>query len=283
MKDSLEDKKNYQNKDQENGLGIVSNGYDLKIYKYSNGTYKIIRYSKPIIRNIEKTEEDEITSNDTIPEKLERDSNGLIREDNLNRSYWHLVEMALENAPHFKTFWTLTFAENITDLTIANKHFNSFIQAVKHHYPQFMYLCVPEFQKRGAVHYHLMTNLTTNEQLVIEKQKGKKNMFNIKQWKHGFTSVFDLNLTDEKFSVAAYMTKYFWKDVDSRLFGRKKILASKNLKKPKMQLLSQDSKEFEKFTKYLEKYMLEVKEARRNVVSTKPYVPNMTIYKFKPK
>lgn len=57
-------------------------------------------------------------------------------------------------------FLTLTFAENIKDLTAANREFRKFMKRLGHFVAKdqahVQYVAVPEFQKRGAVHYHLV-------------------------------------------------------------------------------------------------------------------------------
>ena len=50
---------------------------------------------------------------------------------------------------------TLTYRENITNTKKAWHDFTKFIRLVRKHYPNFVYVAVPEFQKRGAVHFHL--------------------------------------------------------------------------------------------------------------------------------
>ena len=59
-------------------------------------------------------------------------------------------------------------------------------------------------------------------------------MYDVKYWKYGFTSAFDLKLADDRFNVSLYVCKYLYKDIDSRLFGRKKIMHSRNLQLPKV-------------------------------------------------
>src|SRR5690606_15820961 len=52
---------------------------------------------------------------------------------------------------------TLTYRDNFTDLSGAYKHFSAFIQSLRHKFGKtFKYICVPEFQKRGAVHFHAL-------------------------------------------------------------------------------------------------------------------------------
>lgn len=50
---------------------------------------------------------------------------------------------------------TLTYRENVTDFQQASGDLRRFIRAVKTYLPDFLYVAVPEKQKRGAWHWHL--------------------------------------------------------------------------------------------------------------------------------
>lgn len=51
---------------------------------------------------------------------------------------------------------TLTFKENVTNIEEAWKTFNYFARLMNKKFPKsFLYIAVPEYQKRGAVHFHL--------------------------------------------------------------------------------------------------------------------------------
>ena len=139
--------------------------------------------------------------------------------------------MAHQNYRVWKSFITLTFAENVKDIDVANKYFNSWLTRIRRVFSDFAYLAVPEFQKRGSVHYHLLSNLEVGGEL-LPLQNAKKHMYDVKYWGRGFTSAFDLRLTDDKFNVSLYVCKYLYKDIDNRLFGRKKVMHSQNLDFP---------------------------------------------------
>jgi hypothetical protein len=50
---------------------------------------------------------------------------------------------------------TLTYRENVTDFKQACKDLSRFIRAVRTHLPGWVFIAVPEKQKRGAWHWHL--------------------------------------------------------------------------------------------------------------------------------
>lgn len=176
-----------------------------------------------------------------------------IEYKNIMRSKFQLQRLVKSNEDIFKTFITLTFEENLKDIDVANQKFKSWRTKIKSIFKDFKYICVPEFQKRGAVHYHLLTNLeidktytyvrlkkecetklittqtnfTTNQlnKMTLEQ---RKKCYDVSYWPHGYTSVFSINSND----VVAYMTKYMTKDIDNRLFGHRRYFNSYNLKQP---------------------------------------------------
>lgn len=131
------------------------------------------------------------------------------------------VRQLVNSNPDCNKFLTLTFADNLTDIDKANYQFKKFIERLKYRYSsiELKYIAVIEFQKRGAIHYHLLNNLPyidVNELACV--------------WGHGFIK---LNKIDNVDNVGAYVTKYMQKDLDDpRLLGRKCYMTSRNLNKP---------------------------------------------------
>jgi len=112
----------------------------------------------------------------------------------------------------------LTFAENVTDLKVANREFKKFIQRLRYEEGEFRYLAVIEFQKRGAVHYHMMSDL-----FYISNHKLRRI------WSGGFVKINRIKQVD---NVGAYLVKYMCKADDIRLHKRKAYLRSYNLGYP---------------------------------------------------
>ena len=109
----------------------------------------------------------------------------------------------------------------------ANNEFKKFIQRLKYHYGYFKYLAVVEFQKSGAIHYHMLSDFGYIEHSDLEKI-----------WENGFVWINDLlksNNGKPVDNVGAYIVKYMDKDIlDARLMGKKAYFTSKNLKKPEI-------------------------------------------------
>lgn len=203
-----------------------------KVKLFDNGLIEIKDYKNPIRKikdGYELVENETFLDHKVSIPKTENENN--VRLDSLYRSKRILIDYAYENEKDFYSFITLTFKKNIKDISIANNKFNIFVSSIRREFPDFKYLGVPEFQKRGAVHYHLLTNLEAGSPL-CPLQDGKSNVYDVKYWSYGFSSVFDLTSTDDKFNIALYISKYLMKDFSNRLFGHKKVLKSNNLKKP---------------------------------------------------
>ena len=120
-------------------------------------------------------------------------------------------------------FVTLTFAKNdkfdVTDVKMCNKEFKKFIQRLTRRYDDLKYIAVIEFQKRGAIHYHMVCNLPFIR---------KKELAEL--WGLGFVKINKIEHVD---NVGAYVSKYMSKEAaDERLRGLRGYNASKNLERP---------------------------------------------------
>jgi len=123
------------------------------------------------------------------------------------------------------SFLTLTFAAN-ADLDHAAPRFNAFTKKLSYHYPGIRYLAVPEFQKRGAVHYHILIWGLPKKTVLYERNT--RELADL--WGHGY---IDVVLTDGSTKLASYMAKYLFKAIqDIRLVGRRAYTASRNITRP---------------------------------------------------
>lgn len=174
-----------------------------------------------------------------------------IEYKNILRAKFNLQRLVKANESIFKTFITLTFEKNVKDIREANKIFNNWLTNIrKRRKKDFAFVCVPEYQKRGAIHYHLMTNVDINDTSIIipqkkrtKKTKNLKHLYDVIYWNSGFSNVFPLSEID---NVTAYITKYMTKDIDNRLFGSRKYHYSRNLNKPQEEILNiSESRDFE--------------------------------------
>jgi hypothetical protein len=124
----------------------------------------------------------------------------------------------------------------------ANRYFADFRrELVRRSGIKVKYLAVPEFQKRGAVHYHVVFfNLPFIEQheKVFEKfpELEKKKIFNFSMsdiWWYGDVKAI---LLDKAENVSAYISKYMGKSFEiengNRTYGEKLYFTSRGLFRP---------------------------------------------------
>jgi len=236
-------------------LNLESNKelYDIKVI-WCNDYIQVYKLNTKKIKNKRQEKDDSILNIDTDKLfKLGNKNNNELKQveiKNIIRSKLECQRLAKCNSNDWKTFITLTFSENIQDISFANKEFNKFIFKIRRVYKELKYICVPEFQKRGAIHYHLLTNIDVNNNNLIYKQLDNKKFLHIKYWNNGFDKVDNVNGDIKK--IVGYISKYMTKDVDDRLFGKHRYLYSQNLTKPCVSYLNlSDSKHLLFFNRIL--------------------------------
>lgn len=216
--------------------------YDIKlvdcdnyvlVYYYEGGKVRNTKDNTDLILKKQKINSMFDSKNET--KKIKKLDNN-IEERSIIRSKLECQRLAKANINEWQTFITLTFEENITDLEYANKRFRYFIDKVKRVKKDFKYLGITEFQKRGATHYHLLTNIDINDNKLIYSQEDKVKYKHIKYWLDGFTSVEVLKNDPKK--IIGYIAKYMTKDIDNRLFNRHRYFYSRNLNKPKVSYIN---------------------------------------------
>jgi len=151
--------------------------------------------------------------------------NAVKTDTSINRArktLFRLVEANHKKHGYVKSiFVTLTFAENVTDLKIANAYYKLFVKRLNYMLgTKLRYVCVPEWQKRGAVHFHVVFfNLPFVHYHVLEQV-----------WGYGSTNV---QAVKHVRSIASYIAKYLTKSLkDPRLYGQKSFMTSRGLYKP---------------------------------------------------
>lgn len=239
---------------------IVECGKYLQVYTFPNTKHKIISKKEKLVPRQKRQLR-------FLEEKKEIEEIKLKEIDikNINRSKMELQRLVKTNEDIFKTFITLTFDENIKDISIANEKFHNWRSYIKKVKSDFAYVCVPEFQKRGAVHYHLLTNidytdfsiLSKDEMRIFKPGKGWNIFRTLNTWSYGFSNVQNM----DNINVVGYITKYMTKDIDNRLWGHRRYLYSQNLKKPTTSYIDLETANIVDFLIYndnIKKYNLKV-------------------------
>jgi hypothetical protein len=199
---------------------IVS-GDVVEVYQYSKG-YRVGYQKRSVVSY----------------EPLEGEQAMLSREKSLKRARIELRRVIDANYLRGRSkFVTLTFADNVTDVGLANDEFKKFMKRLNYRVfgrkcSDLEYTVVVEFQQRGAVHYHVVVyNLSYIE---------NKELANI--WGEGFVKV---NRIDDIDNVGAYVSAYLGKGVgEERLFGKKVYRSSRGINKP-VQVINEEADELE--------------------------------------
>jgi len=168
------------------------------------------------------------------------------REDNLQKAQRYLRRLIFSNATKWSDqvcFITFTFKENVKDIKTANYEWTEFIRRLKKECSRAVkYTAVIEFQKRGAVHYHVLfydlpKRIIQNDiELQIERIRYKTaeglGILGV-LWGNGTVDIKEIKKINSIRSIGAYVSKYLSKQtLDERLVGEKAYMSSRNLIKP---------------------------------------------------
>jgi hypothetical protein len=154
--------------------------------------------------------------------KEQKDRSDDYRRRNSIKALNRIRQLALANfSGDYVKLLTLTFGDcdfDITNPRICNPLLSDFLQKLRKLYPDFKYLGVIEFQKRGAVHYHILCDLPYIPNEEIEEM-----------WGYGF-----IDIRKPDFLAVNYLSKYLEKSLfDKRFKGVRVFFYSKNLIKPR--------------------------------------------------
>jgi len=193
--------------------------YQIKVFKLGD-IYEVYKYEEPVWAGYHKFKS-------TIRKPADEETKKENRKKVVTRTKNSVRRLAIANFDEHSRFFTATFKDNITNMDYANSQFKKFIKKVKYSYGDFKYLAVVEFQKRGAIHYHMLSDFGYIEHSDLEKL-----------WGNGFVWIKDL-LTGNKGkpidNIGAYIVKYMNKNIiDKRLMGKKAYFTSRNLKRPEI-------------------------------------------------
>jgi len=124
-------------------------------------------------------------------------------------------------------FVTITYAENMGDVSQARRDWKTFTERARYKFgTQFRYVCVSEFQQRGAVHFHAIFWGLPPESVVSERL----TRLVAGLWGLGYVDIVPIK--DEQ-KTSTYLSKYIAKNFnDSRLRGFRSYMVSRNAIRP---------------------------------------------------
>jgi len=153
-------------------------------------------------------------------------NNNAKTENSLSRTRIRLFRLVSSNLDYTDgnqpTFCTLTYARNETDRKIAASELRLYHLRLSYFVRKHVrYIAIPEFQKRGAIHYHI---IYFNLPYVPVETMSRRI------WGHG---QIDIHLLSEVKNTSAYVAKYITKDtLDNRHKGHRILITSRGLKQP---------------------------------------------------
>lgn len=190
-------------------MKVVVSGKQIEVYKYTKNVWRDFERTQASVKTKPVKEPKQLDIFEKIKQQKQK------QEFSVHRTRTEIRRLINSN-PQLNKFMTLTFAENITDLKQANYEFNKFVLRLSYKYPNFEYLAVPEFQQRGAVHYHVICNLPFVHYNEIFETWGQGKI--------------DIKRVTNVTNLGAYVCKYLGKDMfDERTFGKKKFFRSQTL------------------------------------------------------
>jgi hypothetical protein len=147
----------------------------------SGNHVEIAKYEKPYSINL--------TSNNFINKPIRKNNKEqkIVSKSSLSRAKHKVRRLINSNCFLYKDkkgkiikpqFITYTFTENIIDIKKANLHFTKYIKRLNYQYFRnkkavMKYVVVLEFQKRGAVHYHVVFFNLPRVYKIKERKKRK--------------------------------------------------------------------------------------------------------------
>lgn len=200
---------------------VIKSGHTIEVYEYEHDYYRVEKLEKEAEKKVEV-------------EKLEITNKEENRRKNDNRARQEVRRLINANweGGRAEYFITLTYADNMQDVEMAQKHFRSFIKAIRRKYgTDIKHLAVMEWQKRGAIHFHLIVKGFDLGDDPGEDMEKHETEWGEKIWKYGFVDIMSLWAID---NIGAYLTKELLKDIQKqqREEGKRRYYHSQNLDKP---------------------------------------------------
>jgi len=204
---------------------VISYGDIVELYEYE-GNVKTSGRKK---RTDEKQSGDTDFSNSGKAVQAEEKQKKVRRKGDVKRALLAFKRLVLSNLgkSDVPVLISLTYAENFKDVRLAHKDFNAFARNVRNKLDKSIrYICVAEFQERGAIHFHSLF-WGISDELVREERNTR---FFARLWGRGFVDVVK---TDGNEKIAGYLAKYMGKTfADIRLGGFRAYNASRNVRRP---------------------------------------------------
>lgn len=155
---------------------------------------------------------------------LKKDRTLEIQNTAANRAWKNVRSILFGNFHYRAKLVTLTFKDtdkfDINSLEECNRRKERYILKLRKEFPKLKYIIVPEYQKRGAVHFHMVCNIS-----FIDLKKFKS------LWVYGFSSI--VTIKDPTIQLP-YIAKYITKNPEQHIKGTRRYYCSNNVEKPQV-------------------------------------------------
>ena len=199
--------------------------YNVKLVFSGDNRIEVYKYQRVIA--------DKPTSNSQGRAKeATKEHKEINRATTLNRARNNIIRLVETNNNVWKSFITLTYAENMQDIQRVKDHWKYTLKKLHKDYKELYWLYVIEVQQRGAYHLHLLTSI------FVENTHSFNDDFNRKYWNRGFTKCIPIT---ELNGVSKYLAVYLTKE-GCNTHGTRIYSYSRNLAKPiEAKFLTHDS------------------------------------------
>lgn len=189
---------------------IVQSGTLLEIYEYERDLPRK-RASKAKIKRIRG-----------YKRVTKRRHDNVLRQ---SKSFKRIITSNLVSGDN-PAFLTVTMAQTVR-IEDASRIFTRFIERFRSYAgKEFRYIAVPEFQRRGAVHFHILI-WGLQDKLVLDEGSTRTIQ---RIWGRGFVDIIQ---TDGSVKLAGYLAKYMRKALyDERLGNKRSYFCSRNVLRP---------------------------------------------------
>lgn len=205
---------------------IIKSGNTIEVFNYARELSIRPRSRRNVLRKVSVSR-----VADDRSDTLRGDEYEGKHKDNVMRAKMVFRRLILSNltGDDYPLLLTLTYKNNQKSIVQGYKDFSSFVKALRYKFGKlFRYVSVPEFQERGAIHFHAMFWCLPDS---IGKTERRTRLV-ARICGHGYV---DIKVTDGSPKLAGYISKYMAKNfIDYRLRGQKAYSCSRNLKRPEI-------------------------------------------------
>ena len=222
--------------------------YNTRVKTFPNGQHVTI-YSKSFSKEEEKEEKKKNKKLTKAYKNKERtkEQEEHCKTYSVKQTKNRIYDIARANT--WEWFITLTFdrkKKDSSDYEIVVNSLTKFLNNIQQRQcPNIKYLIVPELHADGE-HYHFHGLLANCDGLNFRfsskfDRKSGKPIFNITNWKLGFTTATRVEDTQK---VSAYITKYITKECVAVLKNKKRYYTSHNIERPQIDYTCVNADEF---------------------------------------